>query len=692
MWTLAGVLRDLAAVVLVIAPLVFLVTVALPFFTRRLRHARWQRAGGVLGAVPFGAIVWVFGITAHEFKVERGAYPTIFDLSEGASSSVFLKGTLGFLRYDVYWIPAAVFTAAAAALLVSRARRPEPDVLLAWRPWLRGLALSLALGALLLRLFAAGTSSPGGRFNASSLGDPFDAIMASCADLIAYGGKATPRELVRDAHVPRARVEDGAALLGWPPPPTAGGCVHHPHARPLDRSAEPAIADARGAELVRAFEEVSARLFPLDGDDIVVWQLTLESFRADDLHVMNAAASRETAPFVNGLYEAAVRGDEGVLASRRTYQAGVRTAQGLGAIACGLGTLPYNLSAIRDLQPLPLRCLSDVLGDAGFRASFFYGSDVTFDGMDVFFGAHGFTEQITQPDLPADAPTGAWGAVTDLALVDETTRRVAAGTDAKSAPRLVMLTTLSNHSPFGAPADLPPEVEARVDRALATVTNHAARDDRPRLLTHSYTDAAVARFFERLDALHLAARSIVVLAADHSTGESYVWGPDGEDETDDAKARIPFAIVLPRALRERARDRAALDAALRAAQRALEDGPLSQNDIPALILSLLQAHPHVRALPPDKRWHTLGGQVTSPWFRTLARRGAYVIGVNGISQLVALDRSGARVGEYEESVFLKTRSELSSVTPSLLPITVTLSALLRAPADPCAGPPARRAP
>lgn len=687
LWTVAGILRDLAAVVLVIAPLVLALAVAVPLASTRLRHARWQRAGGVLGAVPFGAAVWLFGITAQEFKVERGSYPTIFDLSEGASSAAFLKGTLGFLRYDVYWIPAVVFGAAAAALLVSRARRSAGDMALAWRPWLQGLAVSLALGAVLLRIFVASTSSPRGRFTASTLGDPFEAIMASCIDLMAYRGKAMPRDLVRDAAVPGARAGDGASLLGWPPSAAGGSdarCVHHPHARPLDRAAEPPIADARGEELVRAFEEVSTQLFPLDDGNVVVWQLTLESFRADDLHAMNADAARGTAPFVNGLYEAAARGDEGVLASRRTYQAGVRTAQGLGALACGLGTLPYNLSVIRDLHPLPLRCLSDVLSDAGFRASFFYGSDVTFDGMGVFFRDHGFTEQITQPDLPADAPTGAWGAVTDMALVDETTRRIAASVASQASPRFVMLTTLSNHSPFVAPGDLPPEVEARVDHALATVPNHAVRDDRPRLLTHSYTDDAVARFFERLDTLRLAARSIVVLAADHSTGESYVWGPEG-DETDDAKARIPFSIVLPLALRERARDRSALDAALRAAQRALDAAPLSQNDVPALILSLLHAHPAVRAIPPEGRWHTLGGQVTSPWFSPSSRAGAYVIGVNGVSQLVALDRTGARVGDYEESVFLKTRSDLSSVTPSLLPITSALSALLRAPPDPCAG-------
>ena len=78
-------------------------------------------------------------------------------------------------------------------------------------------------------------------------------------------------------------------------------------------------------------------MFAGDERDVIVWQLTLESFRADDIHAVNPRAAREIAPFVNGLYE---NGD--VLASRATYQAGVRTAHGLGALACGLGTMPYH--------------------------------------------------------------------------------------------------------------------------------------------------------------------------------------------------------------------------------------------------------------------------------------------------------------------------------------------------------------
>ncbi|MBX3232711.1 MAG: sulfatase-like hydrolase/transferase [Labilithrix sp.] len=685
-WLLGGILRDLAAVALVVAPFVFVVAAAAPSLVARVRGRRWQRAGGMLAAVPLGVALWVLGIAAQEFKHERGAYPTVFDLSAQGTSVVFLRSTLGYLRYDVYWIPALFFGALGLALLARHLRRRSAGDALAWREWRTGLLLSLFAAALVLRLFAAVTAK------GTTVGDPFRAMTDSVADLFLYGKRATPRDLVRDARLAPKLEPIGAALLGWPPATATSKhdtCRHHPHERPLDRARERPIADARGEELVRAFEEVSARLFARESEREgesessapIVWQLTLESFRGDDLRALNPHAAHDVAPFVDDLY--AKRGAEGVLASRATYQAGVRTAQGLGALACGLGTLPYNLSLIRDLPPIRVRCLADVLADAGFAGSFYYGSDPTFDGMSAFFAEHGVREQITQADLPADAPKGAWDAVTDHALVDETTARVAKRVkESGEAPRYVMLTTLSNHSPFAAPEDLPADVALRVDRALASTPNRAGRDDRPRLLTYSYTDAAVERFFAKLDALELTARSIVVLAADHSTGEGYVWGPAEGSESDDAKARIPFAIVLPAALRERVRDRAALEAALTRAQRALDAGPLSQNDIPSLVLALLASEPHVKSLPAAARWHTLGGQVTSPWFREA--KDAYIAGINGVSQLVAFDRSGARARPYEDSVFLNTRGDRETVTPSLVPVTACLSALLHAEGDPCA--------
>jgi hypothetical protein len=103
------------------------------------------------------------------------------------------------------------------------------------------------------------------------------------------------------------------------------------------------------------------------------------------------------------------------------------------------------------------------------------------------------------------------------------------------------------------------------------------------------------------------------------------------------------------------------------------------------MLALLSSHPAVKALPPAERWHTLGGQVTSPWFEPGGDARTAIIGINGVSELFGLDRDGVLVGSYEDSVFLKTRADRYRVTPRLIPVTATLQETMRACPAPAPG-------
>lgn len=659
--SLAGALMDLSAVVLVITPLVALLTLLMPATLRFTRSARWQRLGAVIWTFPFGFALWVLTVVAQEVKSERGSFPTMFDLLEGGTNASFLEGTLGFLRYERIWVPAAVGCVLAFIVFVLVWRRPPGEVG-PWNKWAIGITLGMGSGAAAVLILAVTLQSAANRFTVAALGDPMTGLVESTFDIFRHQGPATPRDLVMTAELPDKAINEGAALLGWPPS-TPGKA--HPHARSLDFTSEPPASDPRGRALIVAFEKLGEALF-VEGDaSVAIFHLSLEGFRADDVHALNAVAPREIAPFINSLYE----GFEGALTSRTMFQAGVRTAHCLGAMTCGLGTLPYNLSFIRDLHPFPVRCTSDVLSEAGFAHSFYYGSDGTFDDMHLFLKEHGYSQVVTQVELPKDLPRGTWDGVTDFAVFDEGVKRVAEGLESGSQFSLLM--SLSNHSPFTPPADLPEAVSTRVDLALETAVNRADADDRLRLITYSYTDAAVERLFTQLDTLGIAERSIVMLMADHSTGHAYVWGKS-DPETDAAKSQIPFAIVIPRAFRARAKDPAALAAALKEAQRLIDEAPLSQNDVPTLLLSLMRAHPSVKALPEAARWHTLGGQVTSPYFKPGGAAASYILGINGVSELFTLDRKGERVGSYEDSVFLKTRADRYRVTPRLIPVTATL--------------------
>ncbi len=669
----AGAILDLSAVIAVLVPIIWLLAV-LPGVLFKPR-AKWQQLAAPLLSLPICFAVYLLAITAQEVKSERGAFPTMFDLAEGGGNASFVGGALGFIRLDRIWVPLIVFLVLTATVLffavrwARRSAQPEPKA-----AWVFGLSGGLGLGIGALFVLAQLQAAVANRTSPAALGDPLTGIVESSFDMLQHRSAATPRELTLEVELPAGSSALGATRIGWPRAnamtPIAGATCFHPRARPL--GADPG---ASGHALITALEAVSKALFTNGDGRIAMFELSLESFRADDVHALNPLAPVEIDPFTTGLYDAAHRGGgEGVLASSKMYQAGVRTAQGLGALTCGIGTLPYNLSIIRDLQPFALRCAGDVLHDAGFGASFYYGSDATFDQMDQFLKSHGVTKLVSQVELPKNLPKGAWDGVTDLAVFHEAVQAMAQSVE--TGPQFSFVMSLSNHSPYTPPEDLPAAVTERVDRALKTASHRAESDDRRRLLTHSYTDAAVEKFFAELSTTNLAERSIVLLSADHSTGENYIWGM-GDPETDDAKARIPFAIVIPPAFMARVSDRVALVKALEEAQRQLEAAPISQNDVPAMILALVSANPAITAMPASAKWHTLGGQRTSATFAPGGDERSFIIGINGVSEFFTLDREGTRVGGYEDSVFLKTRADRYRVTPRLIPVAATLAETLR---------------
>ena len=655
---LAGTTLDLSAVLLPILVLLALVALFTALVPRR--KTLWQHLGAPLFVLPWCFVLYVLTVLQQEVKAERGAFSTMQEITAGAVQTSFVEGTLGFFRYERIWLPAVVCGALAITLLLLRLRAARREEELPWRPWATGFAGVLLVSALLIPAAVAAQGALSSRLRRAALGDPLNSTIETTLDLLEGRVPLQPRELLLQLKTTPEEATIGAQRMGWPP---AKEQCPHPHARPLDRKKEPAPA---GAELLAALARVSEALFDPADPNVAIFQFSLESFRGDDLHALNPAAARGLHPFVNGLYD-----DPHVLSGRSMFQAGVRSAQGLAAMTCGVGTLPYNLSIIRDLAFFPLRCSTDLLAEAGFHGAFFYGSDPSYDRMAAFLQLQGVKEIVSQDELPEDLPTGAWSGLTDFVVFDEAAARVAKGVE--GAPQYALVMSLSNHSPYTPPEDLPKEVLTRMELALKESPNRASVDDRRRLLTHSYTDAALQRFFAKLDALNIAQRSIVVLMADHSTGEDYVWGPDSlEHETDAAKAQVPFLIVIPEAFLARVKDRAKLEAALGEARTLLNATPLSQNDVPALLLALLEHHPALEALPEAARWHTLGGQVTSPWFTPGGAPSSFLLGINGVDELYVLDRQGVRVGSYEDAVFLRTRADRAQVTPRLIPVASTL--------------------
>lgn len=618
--------------------LLFGTVVALPLlFPRALAaKARWHAA--LLALAPIVAVALGFTSSCFaEFSMQRGTFPTWFDLQGGVKDTSFVTNALHVFLHGRHAVPIALGTALAVLFF------------LGWRAALRRIARvatevhdAVVTGAACTSLVVAAIAGlPNFPYHCwfPAIGDgdvtgsPFHTFFMPISQDVTNVRFGVMGIVERADFGPELQ-GPGAAMLGLPPlaeraPDT---CTLHPFRRPLP-------GDEPGAtELTRAFVRLSRVLFDTPEPPKRLVHVVLESYRGDDLHALNPKAPAALAPFTNRVIEDAAARRSADLAAPLMFQAGCRSSQGFSSHMCGLGMVGFNISATRDLGALPVRCLPDVFTEAGVDTHFVYGAEVSFDGVDDFLRLHGVRNVHGETSMPPGLPRGGWG-ISDLAMLDQFLGLLQTTPPAPFA--WWVMSTLSNHTPFEPPTDTPDAARARVSDA--TGARSFTSEERDRLTTTAYTDVFVERAFARIDALPDAARTIVLTNADHSTADTFLWDEDAGKRLR-PKSQIPFVIHVPDALVRAHRDPAALRAALDDAQRALAAGPVSQNDIATLTLALLDAAAPLAALSPTARWHTLGGQRTSPHWSAPARPGAAVIGMNAIGEFFASDPSGEALG------------------------------------------------
>lgn len=683
---IAGTLRDLSDLARPVGLIVLLVLGAL-----LLVRAKWPsaRASRVLIAtyamIAFG--LWVTSATAAEFKVQRGVDPTWFDVQIATQATTPGDTAVGFVTSRRHYIPGLIGIALMAAFLTWVSRR-APGWLRPERARHRGVVIGGFVAATLAGWgLALVPLDPNVRVFATIsdrhiVGEPFVNL---------FGGFGRSQEnvrlgmrtLIETATFPPEHSAKGVRLVGLPQVEGDApiDCTVHPFARSFTGAdgVEPPRPGTIGhhelepdaARVAELLDRLSAELYVDRAKPIDVWQLMLESFRADDIHAIEASAPREVAPVVNGLYEAAAKGEGSVIAVRSMWQGGSRSSQGLSSYMCGLGTMPYGLSATRDFGAIPLRCLPDVLTDAKFETAFFYGGNPSFDEMDPFFRRHGITTIVGRQQFPLDAPVGQEG-VTDRAVFARAVEDVAKS--AADRARYTLIMSASNHVPYGRPEDVPPEIEARANALAAHPSFVGSKDDVSRVQTFAYADHAVGELLERLRTSARADRSIVVLGADHATGDPFVWKNERRN-LQAATARIPFAIVLPDALVASSKDPEAVRGVVRDLNRALDGRAWSQNDVPFFVLTLLSRSPGVRAIPAERRWHTLGGERTSPYFVSLTPE-AKIIGIDSIADLYGESDAEESLLPPEKASFVSHPSEITTSSPSLIPVAAAMKTYL----------------
>jgi hypothetical protein len=737
-FVVAGACRDISDLAVPVGA-VGLIALGIAMLVRRKKSesVSWRTSMRVLTATIAVTSVLVYFISsmAAEFKIDRGVDATLFDLYAGKGWSNPFATIVAFMMLRRHLLPGIFALAAACAVFVLFYRRVMKAAPIPKRaPMLVSFGVVSVLGYLLalipldphVRVFRTITDR-------HVVGEPFMNLFATFGESqenVHLGMKG----LIERAHFSAAQSRGGEALLGLPArdaaPNAAGGadakidCASHPFARAFPNAGvEDAMPgalghhaiDADAQETLALLEQLSAELYAGRSTPIDLWQVMLESFRADDLHALSPAAPRAVTPFVNSLYEVAAGatrpenepadtlpleakarlGRGAVIGFRNVWQSGSRTSQGLSSYMCGLGMLPYGLSATRDFGQIPLRCVPDVLIDAGFVGAFFYGGSPSFDEMDTFLLAHGFHEIVGQMQMPASLPTSEVG-VSDRAIVGHSTallgsRTGAGGPDATRA-RYVLIMSGSNHIPYRRPDDLPPEIESRVDAIIEHTKGFAGTsDDAARLRTFAYTDQALAELLTSVEKSGGLDRTIFVFGADHATAEPFVWPTSDSWSIDAAHARIPFVIVLPEPLIEKSAHPDVVRDLVQKLNAAINRRPWAQNDTPLLLLTLLSKSPGMQALVAENRWHTLGGARTSPFF-TPPREDVAVVGIDCKAEFFGTNARGESVLPRERASFVKNADEMYTVSPTLIPIAASLSRFFNGYANACGGEKLARTP
>lgn len=644
----------------------FLVAVELvAWLARRGMRAR-RLALGVLVALFAVALISQNG--AAEFRVQRGVMPGPIDLREGFGHHDFFAAEgPHVLAGRFLWMN--LLSLAVGTLLVRRLRASlELHGGLFTRAG--GLALAAAMSVALVHTSRDAAAFAENMHNRDALSSPSAALVRGFTERGGHDGSPTSaRRLLAERAVNLDEIAEGARSLGLPPEAAvrlehaaAGECSPHPLRRPLDPGLEPSVP-----AIVGATRALSRALFEGRTAPPIVFHVSLESMRADDIHALDPAAPAELAPFLSDVYSA----NPSALAFAHAHQSGVRTSHALGAVMCGIGALPFNLSMSRDLGPMPLRCMPDVLADAGFRTGAFYGHELVFDDMATFLRLHEMS-LYERASFPNGAPRGVWGAVSDAAVYSAALEEAAKGGE---GARYEFILTLSHHAPYTAPEDLAAPLRVEIDELCRTRSITGENCDR--LKTLRYADAALRAFLERVESSKDGARTIVVVSGDHAVHQWVPWrdGPEGITQ-------IPLFVWVPEAMRRTASDPAELAVAWSRLREIARSQPVSNADVPALVLALLASSGPLRALSSDARWHTIGGQATSPYYRSVTGRGV-IHGIDAHAGIFDVSETGIVRPSGIEMDALHGPDDVAHAAPHNAPGVAFLGSLVRNHASRC---------
>ncbi|HLA32989.1 MAG TPA: LTA synthase family protein [Pseudomonas sp.] len=218
--------------------------------------------------------------------------------------------------------------------------------------------------------------------------------------------------------------------------------------------------------------------------------------------------------------------EEGLL-FERFFSNGTHTHQGMFAtMAC----FP-NLPSFEYLMRMPegghqFSGLPQLLSARGYDNLYVYNGNFQWDNQSGFFSNQGMTRFIGREDFVDPVfmdPT--WG-VSDQDMFDRGAAELEQNFAAK--PFYALLQTLSNHTPYALPADLPVE----------RVSGHGSLDEH--LTAMRYADWALGQFFEKARQAPYFKDSLFVIVGDHGFGSN-----EQLTEMDLFRFNVPLLLIAP---------------------------------------------------------------------------------------------------------------------------------------------------
>jgi len=246
--------------------------------------------------------------------------------------------------------------------------------------------------------------------------------------------------------------------------------------------------------------------------------ILLESFAGHYVGALGGAG--DITPYFDALSR------EGLLFTR-FFSNGTHTHQGMFAtMAC----FP-NLPGFEYLMQQPegahrFSGLPRLLGDKGFEDLYVYNGDFAWDNQAGFFRNQGLRNYIGRKDFIDPVFSDATWGVSDQDMFDRAARELA-DRHGKS-PFYALLQTLSNHTPYALPADLPVE----------PVSGFGHLDEH--LTAMRYSDWALGRFFARVRQLPLYRETLFVVVGDHGFGT-----PEQLTDMNLYRYYVPMLLIAP---------------------------------------------------------------------------------------------------------------------------------------------------